>query len=108
MDQWEPAEFHENVYRDGVLIGVRVTREPEFSPHDVAMLEAHLELEARPRNSLGVLLEEATDPANQYAYRAREIPLVDFALAAVEARRDAYYEQYPKTDRHGHIWGLKT
>lgn len=71
------------------------------------MLLAHLELEARPRNSLGVLLEEATDPANQFAYESREKPLTDWAAAAVGARQDAYYKQYKDRPRHGHIWALK-
>lgn len=88
-------------------VGSIETREPEFRPVDKAMLLAHLELEARPRNSLGVLLEEATDPANQFAYTARDKPLTDWAAATVGAKQDAFYKNRKDAARHGHIWTLK-
>ncbi len=71
------------------------------------MLLAHLELEARPRNSLGVLLEEATDPKNQFAYVGRDMPVTDWATRAVGEKQDAYYKSRKDASRHGHIWTLK-
>lgn len=71
------------------------------------MLLAHLELEARPRNSLGVLLEEATDPVNQFKYQGRDGPLTDWAQAAVGKKQDAYYKANKDIPRHGHIWTLR-
>lgn len=68
---------------------------------------AHLELEAKPRNSLGIPLDEATDPKNEFAYVARNGPLVDFAERVVGAARDRYYENNKDEPRHGHMWLLR-
>lgn len=107
MRGWEPAEFHEPIFENGSQVGVRVTREPEFSPDDVALMLARIEDRARPRNSLGILLDDATDPDNQFAYVGRDAPIVDWAMRAVELKRDAYYEANPNISRAGHIWLLR-
>lgn len=71
------------------------------------MLLAHIELEARPRNSLGVLLDEATDPANQFGYQAPDAPLVDWSKLPLVRKQDAYYKANKDAPREAHIWTLK-
>lgn len=77
------------------------------------MLLAHLEVEGRPRNSLGIPLDEATHGDNQFKYVGRDGPLIDWAEAAVGKKQDAYYEAAKAANggkdikRHGHIWTLK-
>jgi len=68
------------------------------------MLLAHLELEGRPRNVFGTPLEESTDPGNQFKYQGRDGPLVDWQVAAVGKKQDAYYKANKDVPRHGHIW----
>jgi hypothetical protein len=100
---WEPTEYHENVYEDGQLVGVRVTREPEFTPTEVELLLAHLEVQA-DIGWHGIPMSEATDLNNQFAYRGNESPRMDWAAKAIGDASDAYYASNPGMSRNGHQW----
>src|SRR5690606_37953927 len=88
---WAPREFHEYVYDGDRVIGAVVTREPEFTREGIAMLLAHEQNMAEPRNQFGTLLSEATDPANQFAFSSNESPRIDFETATVAAAQEKYY-----------------
>ena len=103
---WEPVEFHEHVYEDGILVGTRVTREPEYSPDQVALLLAHVELRA-DIGWHGFPLSEATDVANQFAFEGNEFPRTDWVAKAIGDASDRFYEKNPKTSRNGHQWYAK-
>lgn len=103
---WEPTEYHENVYEDGQLVGVRVTREPEFTPTEVELLLAHLEMQA-DIGWHGIPMSEATDIANQFSYRGPDAPRIDWAAKAIGDASDRYYEANPKASRNGHQWYLR-
>lgn len=96
---WKPWTW----YR---LVGTTVVRESEFGVWDRALLEAHKSENIGPH---GVPMDEAVDGANANDFIARspETPLTDWAARALGNAQDRYYERYPKTARHGHIWRLK-
>ena len=87
-------------------------REPEFDRGQVALLLAHLELEA-DIGSHGQPMVEATAPdANPsleggYKYVAAENPRTDWAAKALGDRQDAYYKKYPNVSRNGHLWHVR-
>ena len=105
----EPVERVEHYDVDGVLTGVTVvTRDPEFTREDVALLLASRRRAAEPM-SHGVPLAEAMDPANQFAFEAQKRPTVDYADKALKDAQDAYYKSRPKDEsRNGHRWGRVT
>lgn len=103
---WEPREFHEYVYEDGHLVGAVVTREAEFTDHQVALLLAHKRA-LSDLGSHGLPMSETTDPKNQFAYRAADMPSMDWAAVELGKKQDAYYKANPNTPRHGHLWSVK-
>jgi len=104
----EPVERHEHYDVGGVLTGVTVvTREPEFTAQDVALLLASRRKAAEPM-SHGIPLDEAMDPANQFAFVAQEKPVVDWADKALKDAQDRFYDARPKDSRNGHRWGRVT
>lgn len=87
--------------------GFTVTREPEFSPFDKALLLGHQEL-VSDMGPHGVPMSEAIDPKNQFAFIPYEAPTVDWAAKALGDKQDAFYANRPKDEKHhGHIWRLK-
>ena len=105
----EPVERHEHYDADGVLTGVTVvTRDPEFTREDVALLLASRR-KAAEQFSHGIPLHEAMDPANQFAFEAQERPVIDWADKALKDASDRFYESRPKGEsRNGHRWGRVT
>ena len=107
---WEPREFTEHHYRDGVLIGSTTTREPEFDTEQVALLLAHARAEA-DIGSHGQPMSEATSPdadrsrPGGWHYTGNKAPLMDFAAQSLAQRQEAYYKNLPDgTSRAGHLW----
>lgn len=84
--------------------------EPEWTTTDVDQLLA-VEAIKRNRNSQGIDLDVATDPANQFAFVADESPTVDWAAKALADRQDAYYAQFDRpgepVSRAGHMWSVR-
>ena len=102
----EPVERHEHYDADGVLTGVTVvTREPEFTAEDVALLIARRRLQAEV-GSHGFTMAEATDPANQFAFEGSKKPKTDYALKAQRDAMDRYYKKWPDSNRNGHLWSV--
>lgn len=83
-------------------------RESEFDDHERALLIAS---KRRVVGSHGIPMDEATDPANQFAFEGDEKPTVDYAEKAREDWRDRYYAQRDTknnpVNRNGHLWGVK-
>lgn len=92
----------------GRLVRSVTVREPEFDDHERAVLIASKRRVVGPH---GIPLDEATDPANQFAYVGDQVPVVDFAEKAREDARDQYYKLYDSktnpVNRNGHLWGVK-
>lgn len=90
------------------VVGYETTTEPEFDDRQVALLLAHRQLEAE-LNSLGIPRSEATNPENQFKYRA-DGPVFDWAEQALSRAQKAYYDRYDKpgepVDRTGHLWSV--
>jgi len=93
---------------DGLLVRQVTVRESEFTPKEMALLIASRRVEA-DTGSHGVLMSEATDPANRGKFVINDAPRVDFAKLALRQKQDAYYTQYPdaKADQPAHIWYVK-
>lgn len=107
---WEPREFTEFVYDGDRLVGSVSRQETEFDREQVALLMAHQLLEA-DRGPHGFPMSVATDPDNQFKFRASEAPTVDWAAATVHHAQETYYKRYDKpgapADRAGHLWSVK-
>lgn len=94
------------------LIGHVVTREPEFTPEDLALLLAFQRAENAPRGPHGHLLSEAMDPAANpsveggFHYEAA-LPTTDWAEKALKDAQDAYYKKYKDANRNGHSWAVR-
>jgi hypothetical protein len=100
-------------YDDGGRLVCSVTvREAEFTPDEVATLLASRRADNAPRGDHGVLLSEATDPANDPSSRkatGRFVvppPSVDFAALALKTAKDAWKKNWPDDDRPL-LWPVK-
>lgn len=112
---WEPETRYE-YNAEGLLVSS--APEPEFDTSQYELLAALMDYEA-DLGSHGQLLSEAVspdaDPGNakrKYRYiaglaTAPGLPLVDFAAQARDQASEAYYKQYPDTDRAGHVWVVR-
>ena len=69
--------------------------EPRFTRAEVDVLLASRRKEREPRGSHGFTIAEATDPKNQYRFRAPDQPVFDFAQIALDRSRDAYRKKWP-------------
>jgi hypothetical protein len=81
-----------------------VTRTPEFTREDVALLVASRRMQ-REIGPHGIPMSEAMDPANQFAFKGPGQPKVDWAEKALRDDIDAYYKGRPDINRNGHKWG---
>lgn len=80
------------------------TREPEWDAQEVGYLLASRAIQLEPKNSVGIPLTDAMDPANQFAWEQAKLPTMDWALKAHDDARDAYYKANEKASRNGHMW----
>lgn len=69
-----------------------VVREPEFDTHERALILAHLSNVADD-GPYGVPLSKATAGPN---FRAKEVPIENYAVSAAMRAQKAYYESYPE------------
>lgn len=102
----EPATTTTYEWDERRLVRAVTVREPEFTEHDRFLILAQRREDELPRNSHGVLLSEATDPANANAYEAVG-PTVDFVEAAVAHAQEKYLKDWPDADTAGHLWGVR-
>jgi hypothetical protein len=104
----EPLERHEHYDAAGALTGYTVVRrDPEFTAQDRAWLLASRAADAEPM-SHGIPLSEAMDPANQFAFKGQEAPVIDYADKALKDAQDRYYRAHKDAGRNGHRWGKVT
>lgn len=96
LSGWEPAI---RVRPDGD--GWHVEREPEFTATDVASLLAFV-ADEESRGPHGVLMNEATDPANKNRFRAARF--VDFAQAAIDRKRAEIDKMTTNDPRYGEFF----
>lgn len=78
--------------------------EPRWLPGDVASLIASRRAEFAPRGPHGHLLSEATDPANQFKWRAHRKD--DFAMRAIAYQQDIRRRQDRNADLSGDVWSV--
>lgn len=79
---------------DGKVASVAVSQ-PRFTPREVALLLAARRAKLAPRGSHGLLLSEALDPANQFAFEASK-PMTDWAQKALDGAAESYQRAHPK------------
>lgn len=81
--------------------------EPRFTRAEVDVLLASRRKEREPRGSHGFTIAEATDPANQYRFRAPAEPVFDFAQLAVDRARDAYAKKWPDANMQAALFRVE-
>ncbi|WP_336647522.1 hypothetical protein [Microbacterium sp. MMO-10] len=109
LNGWVPATV--TVDRNGEVVSVSVT-ESRFTREQTELLLQSRRLERIPRNSLGIPLSEATDPANDpssWEATGRYVvptPSVDFAAEAVRREKETRRQKYPdeKTEL---VWSVE-
>ena len=95
-------------YDGDVLVRSVTVRESEFTDGERVLLLASRR-KAAEQFSHGIPLDEAMDPANQFAFEAQEKPVTNWADKALSDAQDAYYKTRPKDEsRNGHRWGRVT
>lgn len=75
------------------MVRVVVSREPEWDAEQVALFQAHRQVEAE-RGPYGIPLSRATDPTAKF--EASDKPTMNLAVEAGRKARDAYFKQYPE------------
>lgn len=97
----------------GRMVRAVTVREPEFSAWDRALFYDLWSTEKAPRGSHGVLLSEATNPDNQYAFdvprneRGVPTPATDYAQKALEDAQAEYRSRYPNEPMGSKLWRVK-
>jgi hypothetical protein len=81
---------------DGNVLSV-TTAEPRFTRDEVALLLASRRAENAPRGEHGLLLSEAMDPKNQFAFETTP-PVMDWAQKTLNDARAAYRKKSPDAD----------
>lgn len=110
---WEPTEHHA-LERDehGVITGVTVTRDPEFSAHDRALLAAWQAWDKQQSPRGFQISEEISpladpdNPAGTYRFVADELPIQNHAEIAEQRAREAYRKAYTVADEEPDLTGL--
>lgn len=90
----------------GRLLRSVTLREPEFSPWDVAAMLEDRRVAGLRRGPHGLLMSEAMDPENQFAFEA-EGPVTDWAQAKLDEARDAYRKKYPDANMSALHWAVR-
>lgn len=90
---------------DGEVLSVAATQS-RFTPREVARLLASRRAERAPRSSTGILLAEATDPANAGSFEV-PLPTTDFAAKALRKTQDAYEQRWGKEAMHDTLWRVE-
>lgn len=91
---------------DGRLVSSVMTREPEFSPWDRAVLLSDRASAGARRGPHGVLESEATDPANQFAYEVPP-PITDHAQVALSKAKEEWRKANPNADASTRLWRVQ-
>lgn len=87
--------------------GFLVEREPEFTPEDIQLFEAARAAEDAfsPR---GILWDQELDPESNFHVGDKGgLPVVNYALRAVERAREERKQWAPDEDTTGHIWPVR-
>lgn len=81
-------------------------REAEFSPWDVAAMLEERRRAGQRVGPHGVLMAEAMDPDNQFAFEA-EGPVTDWAQAKLDEAQSAYRKRYPDVNMNALHWSVR-
>lgn len=87
------------------LVRSVTVREPEFTAAERARLLAARRHKAS-LNRLGIPWDEATDPANQFAFEGTG-PVTDWSEKAFEDHKARYYKEWPDANRNGHTFNVR-
>lgn len=90
---------------DGNLVSVTVA-EPRFTPGEKALLLAARRKSLDPRGPHGWLLSEATDPANQFAFKSLP-PVTDHVALALSNDQRAWSKKHPDADPNTQLWRVE-
>jgi hypothetical protein len=55
----------------------------------------------------GFSMQDATNPANQFAYVADSPPLMDWAAQTISVAQEQFYKANPDGPRGGHLWSAR-
>lgn len=90
---------------DGEVMSVTV-HEPRFTPGEKALLLAARRLSLAPRNQLGWLMSEATDPANQGRFRVG-LPTTDLVAKAIGEAVEAWEKMHGEGSSKYLLWSAE-
>lgn len=103
LNGWAPAVA---VYSPaGELQRVEATQ-PRFNAREKNLLLASRRIEKTPRGKHGVLISEATDPENRYAFTVPN-PTRDWAELALARKQREYQKAYPDVEMDGLLWWVE-
>ncbi len=110
LSGWEPRSVTRYEYEEGVLVGSVTEREPEFSRIDVEALLAYIESQrVGPHgHPMSEALSRAGDPQNhdrEWDWVV-DLPVVDFAQAALDREKLAYRTAHPNADMGSLKWAV--
>ncbi len=103
LNGWAPASV--TYSPAGEVLSVTVT-EPRFTPEEKFLLLASRREDMRPRGGHGLLLSEATDPANADAYTV-PLPLTDFAEKALSNAKKKYRDRWGADALDNLLWRVE-
>lgn len=90
----------------GGIRSVVTVSEPEFTERDRLMILAQRRDESLPRNAHGILLSEATDPANEFAFEVVG-PTTDFSERLMNKKQKKFRDEFPDDDHDALLWGVR-
>ncbi|KRC52127.1 hypothetical protein ASE16_03505 [Leifsonia sp. Root227] len=93
------------MYEGDRLMRTITRREPEFRVQDRVQMLAFQSIE-EDMGPYGIPVSEAMDPKNQFAYVPSWSPSTNWAVKAVEDRKDSFYEANKDSSRNGHVWSV--
>ncbi len=103
LNGWAPKTV--TLDADGNVLSVTVTQ-PRFTPRERALLLASRRSEKALRGRHGLLLSEATDAKNQFAFKVPP-PAQDWAQKKLNDVQDAYKKAHPGVDTDSLIWRVE-
>lgn len=103
LNGWSPASVTYGI--DGSAVSVTVA-EPRFTLTEKLLLLAARRKSREPRGPHGVLMSEAADPANQFAFKVPN-PVTDHAALALSNAQRAWAKKHPDADPATRLWRVE-
>lgn len=104
LNGWAPKTV--TLGPDGQVLSVTVTQ-PRFTARERHLLLASRRVEKVLRGKHGIPLDEAMDPANQFAFEVPVPPPVDWAQRKLNEAQDRWRKDHPDDDIDSRMWSVR-